>query len=528
MHFHLPFERAEQILSRMTPEQKIGQMLMASIEVTEMDDRTRAFLQKNCIGNIILFGKNCVDREQIVRLNHEIQDEVTRNAGVQAILAIDQEGGSVTRLRRGATVFPCAMAVGATGDPENAYLVGHMMGNEMRELGIYFDCAPVLDINVSNDDPVVGRRSYGETWQETALYGGAFAKGLREAGIIDCGKHFPGEGYARQDTHFDFVTQDIPREVIVNELVAAFREPIRQGLRAVMITHIYYPALDPDGCPASLSAPVIQGMLRKELEFEGLIISDGLQMLAIADRYGAPRGAVLAAKAGCDLLIIGNGGDNAAPDGEDVQTPCVKALLEAVRSGELPLTRVDEAARRVIAFKLAMGDMHPSEQVLRRDWRAHEAFARALSKMCVTVHRDTKHLLPIPPHALFLSRVSHARLGVEEGDKLTDGFAPMAAGLLDGEAFEYQSVPDIETMKDNIAFAPAIVVGITSKTECLEMLEALRKIYAINERLCVVCMDAPYILKLVPFVPCAVSSYDKTANAMRGICETLKGKQSVP
>ncbi len=524
MHFDLPYEQAEQILNGMTLEQKVGQMLMASIEVTEMDDRTRAFLKENCVGNIILFGKNCADRKQLVRLNHEIQDEITRNTGVQAILSIDQEGGGVTRLRRGATVFPCAMAVGATGDPENAYLAGHMMGNEMRELGIYFDCAPVLDVNVNNDDPIVGRRSYGETWQETALYGGAFAKGLRDAGIIDCGKHFPGEGYARQDTHFDFVTQDIPRETIVNEFVAAFRETIKQGLCAVMITHIYYSALDPDGYPASLSAPVIQGLLRKELGFEGLVISDGLQMLAIADRYGASRGAVLAAKAGCDLLIIGNGGDNATPNGEDAQTPCVQALLQAVKSGELPIEQVEKAARRVIAFKLAMGDMRPSEKVLERDWRAHEAFARALSKMSVTVERDRKHLLPLPKNALFLSRVSHARLGVEEGDKLVDGFVPMAARLLDGEAIEYQILPDMEAIKDKITAAPAVVVGITSKTECMEMVETLQKIYAFNEKLCVVCMDAPYILKLVPFAPCAISSYDQTVNAIRAVCEALENR----
>ncbi|MBQ2434411.1 MAG: glycoside hydrolase family 3 protein, partial [Clostridia bacterium] len=136
------FERAAEIVNGMTLKQKIGQMIMASIEVTEMDDKTRMFLKENCVGNIILFGKNCVNRAQIAGLNKQIQDEVTQNTGVQALLSIDQEGGLVTRIRNGATVFSSAAAVGASGNTDYAYRMGRIMGEEMRALGISYNLAP--------------------------------------------------------------------------------------------------------------------------------------------------------------------------------------------------------------------------------------------------------------------------------------------------------------------------------------------------------------------------------------------------
>ena len=524
MDFYLPYDKADAILQGMTLEQKVGQMVVASVEVTHLDDKTRRFLKDNMVGNIILFGKNCVDRAQIAQLDAQLQEEIAANTGVQALISIDQEGGPVTRIRNGATVFPCAMAIGSTGDAENAFLTGCIMGNEMRELGIYFDLAPVLDINFDNNDPIVGRRSYGETPEETALFGAAMARGLRAAGIIDCGKHFPGHGHSRKDTHFDFDVQDATREQIMRENIVPFRRAMGDGMRAIMTSHICYPALDPECVPNTMSKRVLRDFVRDELGFEGLVISDGMQMLAIADHYGAPEGCVRAAEAGCDLLIVGNGGDNADPDGLDVQTPCIRAMVEAAKRGELSMERVNESARRILAFKLALGDMRPTAQAATRDWRAHEAFAKALASMSVTVHRDTLHMLPLKAGALFLSGKSKARLGVEEGDRLVDGFASLAARLLNGTAIEFDGVPDLDAMKRAVIDAPAVVVGVTSKRECETLVPMMKEILSVNERLCVVCLDAPHVLSLVPFVPCAVSSYDQTATAIRAVCQALDSK----
>lgn len=514
------YEQAEKILAKMTVEQKIGQMIMASIEVTEMDDKTRKFLHDNYVGNIILFGKNCVDRAQLAKLNQQIQDEVTSYAeGVQALLSIDQEGGNVTRIRNGATVFPCAAAMGATGDPDLAYLAGHIMGNEMRSLGIAFNLAPVLDSGRIH----VNRRNFGSTAKDAEKYGGAYAKGLRDTGVIDCGKHFPGSGDSTVDTHFATSIVRTSEEELIEHSVTPFQAVMNDGLRAIMTSHACYVGLEPDCIPATISKRILQGLVRQKMGFDGLIISDGMQMLAIADVYGAPHGCVLAAEAGCDFVIVGNGGDNADPDGEDVQTPCVKAMLEAVKTGELSMERVNESARRIIAYKLMLGNMYPKADVLERDWRAHEVFARALSEIAVKVLKDDAGMLPLQPGALFMSRVSRARLGVEEGDKLVEGFAPMAARICGGESVEFDDRPDLDALREQIASAPAVVFGVANGMELKELLDDLKTVCQLNAKTCVACMDVPPRAAAADFAPCLIAGYDQTVNAIRAVCKALKG-----
>jgi beta-N-acetylhexosaminidase len=519
----LPYEQADKIVRNMTLKQKIGQMIMASIEVTEMDEKTRTFLRESCAGNVILFGKNCINRAQLAQLNAQIQEEITRNTGAQALLSIDQEGGIVTRIRNGATVFSSAAAIGSTGDPDLAYLTGHIMGNELRALGIAFNLAPVLDTDGSRIGSIPNRRSFGPSPQITSLYGGAYARGLRDSGVIDCGKHFPGCGDSPVDTHFGTSVVRSSREEAMQNSVQAFKQVMEEGMRSVMIDHTCYIGLDPEGLPASVSKPVIQDLARKELGFEGLIISDGMQMLAIADVYGAPKGCVMAAEAGCDLIIVGNGGDNADPDGKDVQTPCIEALLQAVQNGELSMERVEESARRIVAFKLMLGDLRPEKDVAFRDWSAHEAFSRALAKMTVKVQKNENSMLPLPEGALFLSRISRARLGVEEGDKLVDGFAPMAARLCRGTAIEFTDRPDLDTLEKQIKEAPAVVFSTAYRSELPELVEDIRGVCRLNPNTCYVCMDVPQAAKAADFVPCIITSYDYTVNAIRAVCDMLKG-----
>lgn len=521
---NLPYEQAEAILRRMTLEQKIGQLVMASIEVTELDDATRRFLRENHVGNVILFGKNCIDRAQLARLTGQIQQETEDCNGVQALISIDQEGGNVTRIRQGATVFPCAAAVRATGDAENAYVAGRMMGNEMRALGIHYDLAPVLDTNGAQQRQAPSRRSYGATWQETALYGGRFAQGLRDAGIIDCGKHFPGSGDSVVDTHFATSVVRLSAEEAREKAVSAFRQAMGEGLRSIMTSHSCFPGLDPACIPTTLSSRILQELVRDELGFDGLIISDGMQMLAIADVYGAPQGCVMAVEAGCDLVITGNGGDHTDPQGNDVQTPCIRALQAAVREGRLSLTRVEESARRVIAFKLMLGDLRPADDVEQRDWRTHEAFSQAIADTAVTVAQDRAGLLPVPKGTLFLSRRSAARLGVEEGDRLVDGFAPLAARLLDGQALEFRQQPEVDAWAQQIQSAPAVIAGVANAAEYRELEADLRRIQTLNPRFGLVYLDAPIPEQPYAWASCVVLAYDQTVKAMRAACRRLQGQ----
>ncbi len=517
----LPLDRAEQIVRSLTLEQKIGQMVIASIEVTEMDDRTRAFLRDNRIGNVILFGKNCAGRTQLAALNRAIQDEVTAATGLQALISIDQEGGRVTRIRKGATVFPSAMSVGASGGPDNAFVTGYIMGTEMKALGIFHDLAPVLDCNLDDDPPAHSNRSYAIDPEAVAQYAGAMARGLRAAGILDCGKHFPGRGHGRGDTHFEFVVNCDTREEIMEKRLVPFRAAMRDGMCSIMTSHTCYPALDDRCIPNTVSDVVLQGLCRQQLGFRGLILSDDVLMAAVEQKYGAANAAVLAAQAGCDMVIIGNGGDNADPDGIDIQPPIVARMVEAARSGELSMERVDDSVRRIVAFKLALGDMYPAENAGALNWAAHEAFARAIAQQAARVSRDTAGLLPLPAGTLFLSRKSFARLGVEEGDQLFDSFAPLAAARTGGKAVEFDESPDLHALGAEIAAAPAVVFSVINEAECVRLLEDIRAVHRLNPRLCFVCLDSPHILRHVPFAPCAVYGCDQSIQSVRAVCDLL-------
>ena len=500
----------DNLLSRMTLEEKIGQMILASIEVSRMDAGTREFLRKNHIGNVILFGKNCAGRAALAQLNAEIQHTVMAENGLPALIAIDQEGGCVTRLRSEATVFPSAMVIARTGDPANAYKVGRMMGGELRALGINLDCAPVLDTLSGPAE----RRYYGQTVQSIADYGCAMARGLRDAGVLACGKHFPGHEQTGADTHFGFVVDNTPRDTLMNSCLTPFCRAMSEDLASVMVSHVCFPALDDTDTPCSMSAPVIQGVLRGQLGYQGLVISDGLQMHAILDQYGAPQGCVQAALAGCDLLIIGNGGDNADPTGKDVQTPCIRALCDAVADGTLPMARVDESVRRILACKLALGWTMPARDAASQDWSNHAAFADALAETGVTV-QDPHGLLPLPAGTLFIARASGTGTGVTEGDRITESFAPLAARRLGGQCAVYHTVEELPELADVCAAAPAVVFAFGTREEAAAAAQAAEALAAHNPRFCAVCLAEPDALQHYPFAASTVSAWDRARHACR-------------
>lgn len=510
----------DNLLSRMTLEEKIGQMILASIEVSRMDAGTWEFLRKNHIGNVILFGKNCAGRAALAQLNAEIQHTVMAENGLPALIAIDQEGGCVTRLRSEATVFPSAMVIARTGDPANAYKVGRMMGGELRALGINLDCAPVLDTLSGPAE----RRYYGQTVQSIADYGCAMARGLRDAGVLACGKHFPGHEQTGADTHFGFVVDNTPRDTLMNSCLTPFCRAMSEDLASVMVSHVCFPALDDTDTPCSMSAPVIQGVLRGQLGYQGLVISDGLQMHAILDQYGAPQGCVQAALAGCDLLIIGNGGDNADPTGKDVQTPCIRALCDAVADGTLPMARVDESVRRILACKLALGWTMPARDAASQDWSNHAALADALAETGVTV-QDPHGLLPLPAGTLFIARASGTGTGVTEGDRITESFAPLAARRLGGQCAVYHTVEELPELADVCAAAPAVVFAFGTREEAAAAAQAAETLAAHNPRFCAVCLAEPDALQHYPFAASTVSAWDRTEPAMRAVCRALANPQ---
>jgi beta-N-acetylhexosaminidase len=286
------------------------------------------------IGGVVLFARNLRDPEQISALASSLRAEKP-----DLLIAVDEEGGDVTRLEAGAgSSFPGNLALGAVDDVELTRRVAAGIGGELATAGLNLDLAPVADVIVDPANPIVGVRSFGSDPELVARHVGAFVKGMQSVGVAACAKHFPGHGETAADSHLELPTAQIDRETLVRRALPPFRAAVRAGVRAVMTAHIRFPALADE--PATLS-PELIGLLRSELGFQGLVMTDALEMRSISDTVGIAAGGVCALAAGADALCLG--ADREPSEVESLRA----AIVRAIEGGGLAEQRVLEAAERV-------------------------------------------------------------------------------------------------------------------------------------------------------------------------------------
>ncbi|WP_244501235.1 glycoside hydrolase family 3 protein [Streptomyces sp. TP-A0874] len=292
-----------------------------------------------------LFGRNIASPEQLAALTARLREERP-----DLLVAIDEEGGDVTRLEsRTGSSFPGNLALGAVDDPELTGAVARELGRRLADCGVNLNWAPSADVNSDPNNPVIGVRSFGSAPELVARHTAAYVEGLQDAGVAACTKHFPGHGDTAVDSHHDLPRIDADLETLHGRELTPFRAAVAAGTKAVMSAHILLPALDPRH-PATLSRAALTGLLRAPvssggLGFEGLIVTDGMEMRAVSGSYGLERGSVLAIAAGADAICVGGGlADEGTVD------RLRDALVAAVDSGELPRERLADAADRVRAL----------------------------------------------------------------------------------------------------------------------------------------------------------------------------------
>ncbi|MFI5616356.1 glycoside hydrolase family 3 protein [Streptomyces sp. NPDC051567] len=287
-----------------------------------------------------LFGRNITSPEQLAALTAQLRAERD-----DVLVAIDEEGGDVTRLEvRDGSSFPGNLALGAVDDTGLTRDVAHELGRRLAECGVNLNWAPSADVNSNPDNPVIGVRSFGADTHLAARHTAAYVEGLQAAGVAACTKHFPGHGDTNVDSHHALPRIDVDLDTLQARELVPFKAAIAAGTKAVMSAHILVPSLDPTR-PATLSPQILTGLLRKELGYEGLIVTDGMEMNAIAGTYGIERGSVLAIAAGADAICVGGGLAD-----EATVLRLRDALVAAVREGTLPQERLADAAARVRAL----------------------------------------------------------------------------------------------------------------------------------------------------------------------------------
>jgi len=282
-------------------KEKIGQMLMVGLGGVELGTEEAAFLAECRVGGIIFFAHNLENPEQIFLFCRALWER--RQADLPPFIAIDQEGGRVHRLPEPFTHFPPAAAVGRARRADLAYRVGLATARELAAVGINLDFAPVLDVLSNPRNPVIGDRSFGSDPDQVATMGWQVVEGLRSGGVIPCGKHFPGHGDTSKDSHLELpVVEKTIDSVRAVELVP-FAHACQSAIESLMTAHVLFPALD-RARPATLSHAIMTGLLRRELNYDGVVFTDDLEMKAISAHYGLGEAAVLAVEAGADVLLF--------------------------------------------------------------------------------------------------------------------------------------------------------------------------------------------------------------------------------
>jgi beta-N-acetylhexosaminidase len=322
---------------------KVGECTMVGFDGLTVPSEVKKLIREFGVGQAILFRRNVESPEQVAELVRELQS-AARDAGHARplLVAVDQEGGRVARLKEPWTVWPAARAVGRTGSADTAREMGRALAEELRACGIRYDFAPCVDVDTNPRNPVIGDRSFGDDPDLVARLGVAMIEGLQQGGVAASAKHFPGHGDTNVDSHLDLPAVDHSRSRLDEIELRPFRAAIAAGVASVMTSHVLVREID-DVRPATLSPGVITGLLRQELGYTGVVVTDDLEMQALTKHWRPAQIAVQGAQAGCDLFEFCKS--------HDAQVEAIEALVRACESGEIAFKEQEAAEGRVQALK---------------------------------------------------------------------------------------------------------------------------------------------------------------------------------
>ncbi|WP_203247217.1 beta-N-acetylhexosaminidase [Sporosarcina beigongshangi] len=331
----------DEMIDQMTLAEKIGQLLVIGIDGTSFSDEMDNLIRNYHVGGVIVMGKNVSTTAEMLQLINDSKQANEPNK-IPLFISVDEEGGRVSRLPAGIPKLPASAQIGKRNDKTISYRAGNYVAEVLHEFGYNMNFAPVLDINNNPKNPVIGDRSLGANPELVGRLGVATMHGMMDDGIISVVKHFPGHGDTVVDSHKALPKVEATLEKLRNVELVPFQQAVDEGADAVMVAHILFPALDPN-YPSSMSESIITGLLRDDMQFDGVVITDDLTMGAIVNDYTVPEAAVQSFIAGSDLLLIVNGYDN--------QINTINALVTAIEAGEITEERLNESVKRILTLK---------------------------------------------------------------------------------------------------------------------------------------------------------------------------------
>jgi len=503
-------------LEKMTLEEKVGQMIACRYSgrfvnrESEYLGELTSLAQEHKVGGFVLYEGNVFEAAQ---LNNTLQ----QSAKTPLLIATDLERGLGNQID-GAVLFPPAMSLGAANSEELAYSMGEITAQEARAIGIHMTYAPVLDVNINPDNPIINVRSFGEDPEMVSRLALAFIQGCQEHGLISAVKHFPGHGDSTEDSHLVLPIIEGDRNRLDRMELFPYRKAVQSGVQAVMVAHLQLPALDSrPNMPASLSHPVVTGLLRNEMEFKGLIITDAMDMHAVTELYSSEQAALMAIKAGVDIVML-------PPKPKSV----IERVARSVREGEISELRIDASVKRILEAKARLG-LHRERlvnlEVLDEKiaTKEHCRQAEIALERSMTLVKNKRNVLPLPLEDKKLAVLS---LSSDQGGYFAG--RPFAEEMLKRtpEAFTFYAEATtgqeyLEDMLENTGDVDIFVVGLFSRLRGYKgsvgleekHLDLIQKLTRSHKRIVVISFSSPYFLRHFPEVDAYLCAYRYSSQA---------------
>ena len=500
----------------MSLERKAGQLMSVAFHGTKITSALEAMIRDRGVGGVILYSENFSDATGLAKLIADL-DQIARDAkSLPLFFEVDQEGGPVIRINKGATVLPGQMALAATPDPDRSVRTAAAINAaELRALGVNWNFAPVADVNDEPTNPIIGNRSFSSDPARVSGLVTAAVQTYAAAQFFSCAKHFPGHGSTTTDSHTGLPKIEADRASLDRVELPPFRAAIAAGVPAIMSAHIVVPALDPTPeLPVTLSKAVMTDLLRNTLGFRGLVVTDDLEMGALKS-VGEAAAGLRALQAGADYLLF--------RFDEGAQMEGHRLITDAVQSGTLSTTRLQESVGRVVDVKRRFGILDGRRDAKAPDLATNARTALDLARGATTLLRN-RGVLPLRGRILAVSP-TNADISFFEGQ-------PSLASLIAAKRPDamHESLPlhpsgsEIERVVNSSRSADVVVVGTTDLFAYPEQVQ-LVKALAREKPVAVVALRGPYDILSVPEVPAYLCAYDSREPTLTAAAEVLCGER---
>lgn len=528
-----PAPSADEILARMTLEDKIGQLFMVGVRGPRAAGEMKSLIRDNRLGGVILFGgRNVTGRAQCARLTSDLQAAaIGAGAGIPLLISIDQEGGvgSHVNVLTGGVDTPGNLALGASADPHDTYLSYKIMADDLNAYGINMALAPVLDLLLNKANPMNHIRSFGSDPAAAGERGALAVRGFQENGIIATVKHFPGKGESDVDSHVHAPVSKWDRAALDRTILAPFRAAITAGADAVMIGHEIYIGLDPENV-ATVSEKIITGLLKTEMGFRGIVITDSITMGGMRETTGPDAASMLSIKAGADMVLF-------AGDSPEEYTAAMARVREAVADGTLTMQRVDDAVRRILEVKIRYGlfdnpQPTPAAEYAKRkkdNWK----ISRRIARRTIAIIKNDGGLIPLDPSRAEKYLVVTPKtffsvpmmdslfpVGTTLGIKAARAAPGVRIAEYDTATLEADSIRALELAGE----AEVIIIGVVLAYFSDDVTAFVKKLKATGKPVVVVGLSVPYDLERFPEVDAFMAAFSPRSVSLEAAADALFGR----